>query len=129
VSKAVVLPGRPDLGDPTVLGCSTSSMAVLGSSEASAVLQARLPRYPVPVALIGRLAVQEAARGRGLGELLIGDALDRVLAISDPIGCLGIVVDAKDEDAERFYLKYAFTTVEETAFPRRMFLPLASIRA
>lgn len=128
VSKAFVLPGRVEAGEPEVLGYYTLSMALLGSAEASSVLKSRLPRYPMPVALIGRLAVHEQTRGRGLGELLVGDAFDRVLALADQIGCLGIVVDAKDEDAERFYLKYAFTTVETANFPRRMFLPLAALR-
>lgn len=128
VSKAFVLPGHVEAGEPEVLGYYTLSMALLGSAEASAVLRTRLPRYPMPVALIGRLAVHEQARGRGLGEMLLGDAFDRILAISDQIGCLGVIVDAKDEGAEKFYQKYAFTTVEETEFPRRMFLPLGSIR-
>lgn len=128
VNKAFVLPGRVEAGEPEVLGYYTLSMALLASAEASAVLQTRLPRYPMPVALIGRLAVHELARGRGLGEILLGDAFERVLALADQIGCLGIVVDAKDQDAERFYSKYAFATVESASFPRRMFLPLAVLR-
>jgi GNAT superfamily N-acetyltransferase len=128
VSKAFVLPGSVEAGEPIVLGYYTLSMALLGSSEASSVLRTRLPRYPMPVALIGRLAVHELARGRWLGELLLGDAFDRVVALADQIGCLGVVVDAKDEEAERFYLKYAFTSVDETSSPKRMFLPLESLR-
>ena len=128
VSRAFVLPGETEAGDPKVLGYYTLSMALLGSAEASSVLSTRLPRYPVPVALIGRLAVHEHARGRGFGEMLVGDAFERVVTIADQIGCLGIVVDAKDEDAEKFYLKYAFTALASASFPRRMFLPLAVIR-
>ncbi len=70
VSRAFVLPGETEAGDPKVLGYYTLSMALLGSAEASSVLSTRLPRYLVPVALIGRLAVHEHARGRGFGEML-----------------------------------------------------------
>ena len=53
----------------------------------------------MPVARIGRLAVDERARGRRLGESLLIDALHRVVVAAETIGCLGILVDAKDEAA------------------------------
>jgi GNAT superfamily N-acetyltransferase len=130
VSKAFVL-RRPieETDGPQVLGFYTLSMALLESERAAEVVKAKLPRYPVPVALIGRFAVNEAAQGRGLGGTLLVDALRRVIGLSEQIGCLGVIVDAKDAHAERFYMKYGFTTLESTEGPRRMMLPMATIHA
>lgn len=61
-------------------------------------------------------------------ELLV-DALLRVVRAGESVGCVGIIVDAKDEGAERFYARYDFATVEADAWPRRMFLTMATARA
>lgn len=63
--------------------------------------------------------------------MLLVDALRRVADASTILGCVGVVVDAKDEGAEAFYAKYDFVTLEQAsapAWPRRMFLPIASAR-
>jgi hypothetical protein len=116
---------------PRVLGYYTISMSLIESQAASNVMTAKLPRYPMPAGLIGKLASDERTRGRGLrvGETLLMDAISRILAAADVMGCLGIVLDALDEDAERFYLKYQFVTVEDLRWPRKMFLPVAQARA
>ena len=57
------------------------------------------------------------------------DALRRVVDAVSIVGCTGIIVDARDDDAERFYAKYDFVTVSAEAWPHRMFLPLATARA
>jgi len=54
------------------------------------------------------------------------DALRRVVDAAGIVGCTGIIVDAKDEGAERFYMKYDFVTVAAETWPRRMFLPIAT---
>lgn len=109
---------------PRVLGYYTLSMALVKSQQAAKAVAKKLPRYPMPVALIGRLAVDERARGRRVGEALLIDALRRVVDASALLGCIGVLVDAKDEDAERFYAKYDFVTVHEETWPHRMFLPI-----
>ena len=80
------------------------------SADIASAVSTKLPRYPMPAALIGRLAVDERARGRRLGEQLLIDALRRVVDAAETIGCLGVIVDAKDEEAEAFYSKYDFVT-------------------
>lgn len=127
IGRAYVLDAAADdvaAGLPAVLGFYTLSMATVVSADVRSVLATKLPRYPMPVALIGRLAVDERARGRRLGETLLLDALHRVVTAAGIIGCLGVIVDAKDEDAERFYEKYDFVTVDASTWPRRMFLPI-----
>lgn len=112
---------------PLVLGFYTLSMAQLQSALAAPLVQAKLPRYPVPVALIGRLAADERTKGRGLriGETLLLDALARIVNAAQMIGCVGTIVDALDAEAEGFYRKYGFATVTDDGWPRRMFLPQA----
>lgn len=113
---------------PSVLGFYTLSMAVADSTQVSRVLERRLPKYPMPVALIGRLGVDTRAQGRRLGETLLLDALRRVVDAATIVGCTGIIVDAKDADAERFYAKYDFVTVSNEGWPHRMFLPVSTAR-
>jgi ribosomal protein S18 acetylase RimI-like enzyme len=87
----------------------------------------KLPRYEaIPAALIGRLARDEKVRGRGLGELLLADAVRRILGASQTLAVFAIVVDAKDERAVKFYEAYGFQAFPLT--PRRLFL-LASTAA
>ena len=111
IGRAYVLrrPPGDDDAQPRVFGFYTLSMASVASEGLAAALVKKLPRYPMPVALIGRLAVDERVRGRRIGERLLVDALRRVVDASELLGCLGIIVDAKDADAERFYVKYDST--------------------
>jgi GNAT superfamily N-acetyltransferase len=132
VGRAYVLEASPEdtgRGLPAVLGFYTLSMATVVSADIASAVSKKLPRYPVPAALIGRLAIDERARGRRLGEQLLIDALRRVVSAAETIGCLGVVVDAKDEDAETFYSKYDFVTIAAAGWPRRMFLPIDVARA
>ena len=104
-------------------------MASVASAQVSGVLERKLPKYPMPVALIGRLAIDHRAQGRRLGEKLLMDALRRVVDAANLVGCVGIIVDAKGDHAERFYAKYDFATVTSDGWPRRMFLPIGTARA
>jgi hypothetical protein len=56
------------------------------------------------------------------------DALRRVADAANMIGCTGVIVDAKDEGAERFYSKYDFVTIDGETWPHRMVLPIATMR-
>lgn len=128
IGRAYVLrrePGEP-VELPGVLGYYTLSMALADSSPVSSLLEAKLPRYPMPVALVGRLAVDLRARGRRVGEKLLVDALNRIVDASRIIGCLGVIVDAKDPDGEGFYSKYGFVSIAADGWPKRMFLPMAT---
>jgi GNAT superfamily N-acetyltransferase len=131
IGRAYVL--RRKAGDepalPRILGFYTLSMSLIEASDAAKVLSKKLPRYPMPVALIGRLAIDERAQARGLGEKLLMDALRRVADASEIFGCIGVIVDAKDGNAEHFYAKYDFKTVHADKWPRRMFLPLGVMKA
>lgn len=84
----------------------------------------RLPRYPsVPVARLGRLAVDHAYRGRKLGGVLLWDAGTR--SLHSELAAFALVVDAKDENAEAFYKHHGFVRLESIE-PRQLVLPLAT---
>jgi GNAT superfamily N-acetyltransferase len=71
----------------------------------------KLPRYPLPVLRLARLAVDESARGQGVGAQLLRFVLDLAVRMANEYGCVGVVVDAKP-DAVDFYAKYGFMRVE-----------------
>jgi len=83
----------------------------------------RLPRYPsVPVARLGRLAVDQVYRGRKLGAVLLWDAVMR--ARRSEVAVFALMVDAKDEQAEAFYRHHGFATF--VSLPRQLLLPLTA---
>jgi ribosomal protein S18 acetylase RimI-like enzyme len=85
----------------------------------------KLPRYDsIPAALIGRLARDERARGRGLGELLLADAIRRILGAGKTLAVFAIVVDAKDARALGFYEGFGFRPFPLR--PNRLFLLTSS---
>lgn len=109
-----------------VAGFYTLSALTVRLGDLPAGLVRKLPRYPdVPATLIGRLAVSLCHRGQGLGEFLLLDALHRALQHSKSVASFAVVVDAKDENATHFHLKYGFLPLVAT--PNRLFLPMATI--
>ncbi len=79
-------------------------MARLSISEAPERLRKGAGRYPQPVALLARLGVDLEHEGRGLGAALLTDVIARISALSDEIGCRGLLVHAESETARNFYL-------------------------
>lgn len=86
-----------------------------------------LPRLDVPVALIGRLAVDRAMQGQGLGAELLIDAFRRIEMLADEIGIRAVEVDAINDAAKRFYQKHGFVTLLDD--PNHLFLPMRVVRA
>jgi len=86
----------------------------------------RLPKYPAPVMLIGQLAVDKTAQGKGLGKTLLIHALVRAVKISEEIGIFAVRVDAIDRTSSEFYLKYGFIPFQDAELS--LFLPLKTIK-
>ncbi|MGH9801509.1 MAG: GNAT family N-acetyltransferase, partial [Blastocatellia bacterium] len=76
--------------------------------EASPGVKAGLGRYPVPVILLARLAVDVGEKGKGVGAGLLKDAMLRALQAAEIAGLRAILVHAKDDAAKAFYQKYGF---------------------
>jgi GNAT superfamily N-acetyltransferase len=111
-----------------IAGFYTLGMFAVALGELPAAVAKKLPRYPdVPAVLIGRLARAERLRGQGVGELLVADALTRVLAAGRSIATFAVVVDAMDAAAAAFYRSLGF--VPFPTRPMRLFLPTATIAA
>ena len=85
----------------------------------------KIPAYPIPVILIGKLAVDKSAQGKGLGGELLVDALLRSAKIAQEIGVFAVRVDAIDLKAKEFYLKYEFIPLQDK--PLTLFLPIKTI--
>ncbi|MFM7008172.1 MAG: GNAT family N-acetyltransferase [Betaproteobacteria bacterium] len=101
-----------------------ASASVLLADLPEAVIK-KLPRYPsVPAVRMGRLAVDQAFKGKGLGAALLADALRR--AATAEIAAYAFVVDAKDEIAAAFYAHHGFIALPEQ--PLFMFIPLATVK-
>lgn len=90
------------------------------------VVPENLPRYPVPVVLLGRLAVDRAAQGHGLGAMLLVHALKRAADVSEHIGVHAVAVDALHDNARTFYLKYGFAELLDDRL--HLLLPIKKIR-
>lgn len=109
-----------------IAGYYTLSAYSVGLDKIPEEIAKKLTRMSeVPATLIGRLARSTAYKGRGIGEILLMDALKRSLANSAHVASWAVVVDAKDENAIVFYKKYGF--MEIPGFPNRLFLPMATI--
>jgi GNAT superfamily N-acetyltransferase len=87
-------------------------------------LARKLPRYPIPAALIGRLAVDHRFHKRNFGKYLLFNALDRIVALAQQIALFAVVVDAKDNAAAGFYVRYGFQPLSNRGL--RLLLPLAT---
>ena len=108
-----------------IAGYYTLASASLLLADLPASTAKKLPRYPtVPAVRMGRLAVDRAFKGQGLGGALLADALTR--AISSEIAAFALMVDAKDEHAANFYKHHGFIALPESQ--RTLFLPLETAR-
>jgi GNAT superfamily N-acetyltransferase len=118
-----------------VLGYVTTAAGSLSRAELPKKTARRLPAYPLPILRVARLAVDDRFQGTGIGSELLGMAFDLALEMSERVGCVGLVADAKP-DAERFYERFGFEVVDAEsgwsgARPQQtlMFLPLGTVRA
>lgn len=108
----------------TVLGFYTLAVSEVGHED--------LPnpkKFPkrVPVARLGRFAIEESLQRKGFGEFLLLNALERVAEISLNAGIAAIVVDAKDMNAADYYRRYDFIASPDN--PLQLLLPTATVQA
>lgn len=85
-----------------------------------------MPRHPIPLLILARLAVSTSVQGRGIGRGLLLDALGRTLQVADIVGIRALAVHAKDDPAVAFYQHFGFTP--SPTDPRHLFMLLKDIR-
>ena len=116
-----------------VIEASSGSLAAYYTLSAASIplgdfppdVSRRLPRYPaLPAVRIGRLAVDSRFQRRGLGELMLMDAVARTA--QDAAAAFALLVEAKTEAVSAFYRRYGFRPIAGS--PRILFLPLGAVR-
>ena len=117
---------RPEGSEEMVLGYYTLSALSVDLVDLPPDFSKKLPKHPIPAALIGRPAVTSNYQGTGLGKILLADAIQRTLAVSDQIAVYAMVVDALNIEAEAFYQSFGFVKLGKDT--NRLFLPLKSFQ-
>jgi GNAT superfamily N-acetyltransferase len=116
----------PDPAQSRIAGYYTlSAFSVVGEALPDA-LRKKLPRYgQIPSTLLGRLAVDRAYRGLGVGKHLLVDALRRAFLHAAEVASWAVIVDAKDDAARQFYSRFGFIALPSA--PRRLFMSMGTI--
>ncbi|MCB9784341.1 MAG: GNAT family N-acetyltransferase [Candidatus Omnitrophica bacterium] len=110
---------EPEMG---IIGFYSLSAYTLSIEDLPKNIAHKLPNYDaLPAALIGRLATDSKVQGKGVGKLLLADAIRRVLGAMEKLAVFAIVVEAKNEVAVSFYESFGFA--QFPLHPNRLFLP------
>jgi GNAT superfamily N-acetyltransferase len=114
------------VGEPThVLGYYSISPGSIEFAHVPAQLTKKLGRYEVPVFRLGRLAISLAAQRQGLGSDLLLAAGTRALAVAAQVGGVALAIDAKDQEAAKWYERFGAMRLLDD--PLKLILPLATI--
>jgi GNAT superfamily N-acetyltransferase len=98
----------------------------VAQADAPPTLIKGIGKYPVPVMVLARLAVDLGEKGQGLGKALLKDAVLRTLQAAEIAGLKAIFVQAKDGAAKHFYEKHGFIPLPQD--PMHLFFPLDALR-
>ncbi|WP_211253473.1 GNAT family N-acetyltransferase [Knoellia subterranea] len=116
-----------DLETRKIQGFYALATGGVENAAAPARITKGVPRHPVPVILLTRLAVDSSAQGKNLGRSLLVDALARVNAAADEVGVRALLIHAKDDDARAFYMHLAEFEPSPTD-PLHLFLLIKDLR-
>ncbi|MBX9774421.1 MAG: GNAT family N-acetyltransferase [Xanthobacteraceae bacterium] len=111
---------------PRVVAYYALASGAVNVASATGRLRRNMPD-PIPVAVLGRLAVDRVRHGHGIGRALFGDAACRVFRASDLIGIRGLLVHAISEEAKAFYVALGLS--ESPLDPMTLMVSLADLRA
>lgn len=110
-----------------IIGYYTLVFGSVSIEETTAEISAGLGKYPIPIILLARLAIDKGEKGKGLGKALMRDALLRAVRASEIAGLRAFLVHAKDESAKAFYEKLGFQPSPHNEF--HLFLKMSDVRA
>ncbi len=116
----------PAAGSSRVIGFYT---LVTRTVDSAIIPSKKLPRGPIGVVLLGRLAVDESAQGQGIGKLMLMRALRQTEEASRVMGIHALVLDAVDDRARGWYLSLNWGFQDLFDDPRHLFLSVSTIRA
>jgi GNAT superfamily N-acetyltransferase len=109
-----------------VVGYHALSLGSISHEQATARSAKGMPRHPIPVVLLARLAVDETVKGMGIGATLLVDAMMRAVAVSDEVAARTLLAHALTPDARRFYEHFGFEA--SPSDPLNMQLLISDIR-
>jgi ribosomal protein S18 acetylase RimI-like enzyme len=115
-----------EVGGTRTAGYFTVSTGSVNFTSIPKHVEKRLPRYPIPTVHLGRLAVDRGFQRRGLGEILLIEAMQRAAAASDNVGVYAFDVIALNDQAKQFYLRYGFLEMMDD--PMHLFIPMETAR-
>lgn len=111
---------------PRIVGYYSLAYGSVAQADAPPALTKGIGRYPIPVMILARLAVDVREKGRGLGKALLKDAILRTLQAAEIAGLKAIFVQAKGQAAESFYTRHGF--IPSPGDPLHLFFPLDPLR-
>jgi GNAT superfamily N-acetyltransferase len=120
-SKTFVLVQEDD--EQTILGYHTTLLAQV---DPAIIPESRLGRGPIPMLLLARFAVDRRMQGKGFGKILLVDVWRRAQIIAANTALYGVVLDALNDEAEKFYEKHGFKALTDK--PRHLYMPIGTIR-
>ena len=114
-----------DAKQSNILGFFTLIVCEIQTDELPVPFAKKYPHI-APAAKLARLAVSKDWQRQGLGKLMMTDAMQRIIRVSQNVGIIGFIVDAKDETAKRYYQQYGF--IEFPALALKLFLPIDTLK-
>jgi GNAT superfamily N-acetyltransferase len=114
------------LNNQEVIGFYTIVAGEVHHANAPERVVKGMPRHPIPLLVLARLAVHTSMQGRHIGSGLLLDALGRTLQVADVVGIRALAVHAKDDEAAAFYRHFGF--VPSPTDPRHLFMIIKDIR-
>jgi GNAT superfamily N-acetyltransferase len=115
------------VNDKTVIGFYSLVVSEVKHADAPERVAKGMPRFPIPLLVLARLAVRREWQGRRIGAGLLLDALGRTLQVADIAGMRALAVHAKDDSAASFYRHFGF--VPSPTDSRHLFMLIKDIRA
>jgi GNAT superfamily N-acetyltransferase len=115
------------LSDATLVGYYTIVAGEVRHADAPERVVKGMPRHPIPLLVLARLAVHSEWQGRRIGAGLLLDGLGRVLQVVDMVGVRALCVHAKDDSGAEFYRHFGF--VPSVTDGRHLFMLIKDIRA
>lgn len=110
----------------TILGFYTMTLSEIAFHKLNLKDQKKLPKAPLPVARLSRLAINKNQQGKGIGRLLLVDAVLKTVKLLTNFAVVALVLDAKDKQVVAYYRKFGF--IESQDQPLLLYLPVKTLK-
>lgn len=110
-----------------IFGFFTLALCEITAEHLPTSYSAKYPKHSLPAVRLARLAVSLRHQGKGYGSFLIAEAVHRTVLIANQAGSIGLFVDAKNDNARDFYMRYGFISLPGQ--DKTLFLPLKTLRS